>query len=182
MARTEVRGEQIKDATVSLTVDVTGTLPVSKGGTGSTTLANAAVLIGAGTGALGNVSPGADGQVLRSNGTAWTSSLPKDRVTSIASAATQTPNADAFDQIVYAVGENLTVNNPSGTPYEGQKLILRFRASGTFTVGWGAIYASTANAALPTSFTGARGYSLVFLYDAASAKWFLHGATGEYTI
>jgi hypothetical protein len=38
MARTEIRGEQIKDTSVSLTVDVTGTLPQANGGTGATAL------------------------------------------------------------------------------------------------------------------------------------------------
>src|SRR4051794_20328149 len=38
MAKTTVRGEQITDATVSLTVDVTGILPVANGGTGVGTL------------------------------------------------------------------------------------------------------------------------------------------------
>ena len=37
MPRTEVRGGQILDATVSLTADVTGVLPILNGGTGSTT-------------------------------------------------------------------------------------------------------------------------------------------------
>lgn len=37
MARTEITGSQIKDYSVDLTVDVTGVLPISKGGTGSST-------------------------------------------------------------------------------------------------------------------------------------------------
>lgn len=36
MARTEIRGTQIVDASVDLTADVTGTLQVNKGGTGKT--------------------------------------------------------------------------------------------------------------------------------------------------
>ncbi len=75
MARTEIRGSQILDASVDLSVDTTGTLPVAKGGTGSTTLANGAVLLGAGTGALGNVSPGTVNTVLKSNGTQWVSGV-----------------------------------------------------------------------------------------------------------
>jgi len=50
MARTEVRGEQIKDASVSLTADVTGTLPVGNGGTGAATLTG--LLVGNGTSAV----------------------------------------------------------------------------------------------------------------------------------
>jgi len=54
MARTEVRGGQILDASISLTADVTGTLPAGNGGTGLT-------------------APGTSGNVLTSNGSAWTS-------------------------------------------------------------------------------------------------------------
>lgn len=74
MARTEVTGTQIKDASVSLTVDVTGILPVANGGTGSNTIPLNNVLLGNGTGALQSVAPGTAGQVLRSNGTTWSSS------------------------------------------------------------------------------------------------------------
>lgn len=55
MAKTEVRGQQIKDATVDLAVDVTGVLPTANGGTGLS-------------------SPGTSGNVLTSNGSAWVSS------------------------------------------------------------------------------------------------------------
>ena len=37
MAKTEIRGGQITDASVSLTADVTGILPIANGGTGSST-------------------------------------------------------------------------------------------------------------------------------------------------
>lgn len=73
MARTEVRGGQILDASIDLDADTTGILLVSKGGTGSNTLTNGAVLLGAGTSALGGVSPGSANNVLRSNGTTWES-------------------------------------------------------------------------------------------------------------
>jgi hypothetical protein len=51
----------------------TGTLSVANGGTGATTLAANAVLIGNGTSALQTVAPSTSGNVLTSNGTTWTS-------------------------------------------------------------------------------------------------------------
>ena len=48
-----------------------GTLPVSSGGTGSTTLTSNALLTGNGTGAVGTISVGTSGKVLYSNGTNW---------------------------------------------------------------------------------------------------------------
>lgn len=74
MARTEATGAQVKD--VSLTADVTGTLPVGNGGTGAASQTLNNVLLGNGTGAFQNVAPGADGNVLTSNGTTWASETP----------------------------------------------------------------------------------------------------------
>lgn len=59
-----------------LTTGVTGTLPVSNGGIGTNTLSANAVLLGNGTSALQTVAPGANGNVLVSNGTTWVSSTP----------------------------------------------------------------------------------------------------------
>lgn len=73
MARTEVTGLQIKDGTVDLAVDVSGVLPVSKGGSGSSTLALNHVVLGNGSGAVQSVAPGLAGNVLVSDGTTWTS-------------------------------------------------------------------------------------------------------------
>lgn len=76
MPRTEVRGGQILDTSVSLTADVFGVLPSANGGTGNSTNVLNNVLLGNGTGALQNVAPGASGNVLTSNGTTFTSSAP----------------------------------------------------------------------------------------------------------
>ena len=53
--------------------NVTGTVAVANGGTGSTTLTANNVLLGNGTSALQAVAPGTSGNVLTSNGTTWTS-------------------------------------------------------------------------------------------------------------
>jgi len=55
------------------TVAVEDTVPVSKGGTGATTLAANNVLLGNGTSAPLTVAPSTSGNVLTSNGTSWTS-------------------------------------------------------------------------------------------------------------
>jgi hypothetical protein len=59
-----------------LTTGVTGTLPVGNGGTGATTLAANAVVLGNGTSAVQTVAPGTNGNVLVSNGTTWVSQAP----------------------------------------------------------------------------------------------------------
>lgn len=65
MARTEVRGGQITDASVSLTADVFGVLPEANGGTGGTTVAANAAVAEKVVGPASSV----DNQVVRFDGT-----------------------------------------------------------------------------------------------------------------
>lgn len=64
----KVLGSMIANTTIDLVTKVTGTLPVSNGGTGVATLGDAGVLIGNGTGAVQVTGAGTSGQVLTSNG------------------------------------------------------------------------------------------------------------------
>lgn len=100
MARTEIRGSQISDGAngVSLTVDVTGTLPVANGGTGNATNTLNNVLLGNGTGALQAVAPGTSGNVLTSNGTTWSSS-PSTGGTSVYDYGLTTATAAGITQL-----------------------------------------------------------------------------------
>jgi hypothetical protein len=64
--------------------DMTGTVAIANGGTGSTTLTANNVLLGNGTSALQVVAPGTAGNLLTSNGTTWTSAAaPAGGVTSL---------------------------------------------------------------------------------------------------
>jgi hypothetical protein len=112
MPRTEITGAQIKDSTVDLAVDVTGTLPVGKGGTGSTTLALNNVLLGNGTGGLQAVAPGTAGNVLTSNGSTWTSGVGVSRTISTVTSAT-TLGAVAGNQYVAYIGSGGSVSLPT---------------------------------------------------------------------
>ena len=58
---------------INASTSVFGVLPVSNGGTGATSLNAEAVIIGNSTSAVKFVAPGTSGNVLTSNGTAWTS-------------------------------------------------------------------------------------------------------------
>lgn len=51
-------------------------ITVADGGTGRSTLTDKAVVVGAGTSAVNFVSPGTSGNVLKSDGTSWTSAAP----------------------------------------------------------------------------------------------------------
>jgi hypothetical protein len=72
LAKTTVRGEQITDASVSLTVDVTGTLPVGNGGTGVANPTAGNLLVGNGSSAVTTLAPGStDTNVVQSIGGAF---------------------------------------------------------------------------------------------------------------
>jgi DNA/RNA endonuclease YhcR with UshA esterase domain len=60
-------------ATATTATNVSGTVAVANGGTGTTSLTANNVLLGNGTSALQVVAPGTTGNVLTSNGTTWTS-------------------------------------------------------------------------------------------------------------
>jgi hypothetical protein len=57
-------------------ITLAGTLGVANGGTGRSTLTSGSVLVGAGTSQVSLVAPSTSGNVLTSNGSAWTSSNP----------------------------------------------------------------------------------------------------------
>lgn len=79
----------VENQTVTLSGDATGsgktsinvtlnTVPVSKGGTGRTSLSTNSILVGNGTGAVNFVQPGAVGNLLVSTGNNWVSQSPRD--------------------------------------------------------------------------------------------------------
>jgi len=63
-------------ATATSITGMSTPLTVAQGGTGAAIHTSASVLIGAGTGAVTSVAPGTSGNVLTSNGSAWTSAAP----------------------------------------------------------------------------------------------------------
>jgi hypothetical protein len=76
--------------TTGTAANVTGTVAVANGGTGTTSLTANNVVLGNGTSAVQVVAPGTTGNVLTSNGTTWVSSTPAGGgVTSITGTADQ---------------------------------------------------------------------------------------------
>jgi hypothetical protein len=109
--------------------DMTGTLAVANGGTGQSTLTANHVLLGNGTSGVQAVDPGSNGNVLRSNGTTWTSSA-LSAVTSVAtgnglsggtitSTGTLVIAAPAFQSIGSYVTGVRAVNSVANTSYAG---------------------------------------------------------------
>lgn len=95
------------------------------------------------------------------------------RVTSEASNATPTPNADTTDiHIVTALAAGATFGAPTGTPTQGQQLIIRIKDNGTArSLGWNAAYRASSDLALPTTTTLSKTLYCGFMYNATDATW-----------
>ena len=83
-----------------------------------------------------------------------------------------TPNA-ATDKEIYinALAGALTINNPTGTPNDGQKLIIRIKDNGTArTISWGTAYQS-ASVTLPTTTVVGQTTYVSLRYNSNTSKW-----------
>jgi hypothetical protein len=111
------------------TISLTGIVAVSNGGTGANTISANAVVIGNGTSAVQSVAPGADGNILASNGTNWTSiPIPPASAsggaiwvndTTVSSNVTIDTGQNGF-----TVGPMATANGVSVTIASGQRLVI----------------------------------------------------------
>jgi hypothetical protein len=105
-----------------------------------------------------------------------TSTLTNKRVTprvgTVADAATITPTADDSDMYtVTALAQAATIAAPSGTPTNGQKLIIRILDNGTArALTWNAIY-QVIGTTLPTTTVLSKYTYVGCIYNSASSKW-----------
>ena len=137
-----------------LAITLSGTaLPIANGGTGATTLAGASIATYSGTETLTNkrIDP---------------------RVTSAASASSLTPDISVSDVYAYtALAAGLTINAPTGTPLDGDKLIFRLLDNGTSqSLNWNATYTAI-GVTLPTSTTASKTTYVGCIYNADNTRW-----------
>lgn len=174
------------DAVDLATAEVAGTLSVSNGGTGATTLGDAGVLIGNGTGAVAATGAGTAGQVLTSNGAgvdptfqavavtaSSTNTLTNKRITkrdgSTTSSATPTINTDNVDQYrLTAQTADITsfTTNLTGTPVVGDVLDIWITGTAARAITWGASF-SSGPATLPTTTVTTKTLFVRFQYDGS---------------
>jgi collagen type VII alpha len=66
----------------------------------------------------------------------------------------------------------LTINAPTGTPTDGQKLMLRIQSTNTQTFSFNAIFAGSLDLSLPINSSNGNKFDyLGFIYNAVSSKW-----------
>jgi len=138
----------------TLAITLSGTaLPIANGGTGATTLAGASIATYTGTETLTNkrIDP---------------------RVTSAASASSLTPSVATADVYAYtALAAGLTINAPTGTPVDGDKLMFRLLDNGTSrALTWDATY-TVIGVTLPTATTISKTTYVGCIYNANNTRW-----------
>lgn len=108
-------------------------------------------------------------------GTGTTTGLIPPRVTAVSSGYTITPNIDTTDIVTQAntaVTGTLTIAAPTGTPVNGQKLIIRITCTNTQTLSFNAIYRSSTDLGFPAATSGlSRTDYLGFIYNSSATKW-----------
>lgn len=161
------------NGSANITPGVTGTLPVANGGTGAATFTTNAVLLGNGTSAVQAVAPSTAGYILGTDGTTWTAQ-PLTRVTSITSSATPALNTDTTDQLnitALAVAITSMTTSLTGTPRDGQRVMIRITGTATRTIAWGTSFASSGVATLLATTSGTNTHLVGLQYDSTKAKW-----------
>ena len=105
-----------------------------------------------------------------------------DRVQSVSDAATVTPDADANDVVdITAIAQAFTIANPSGTPTNFQKLVIRIKVNATArAITWGNGYVA-GGVALPSTTVLSKILTLGFMYNTANSlnKWMLIASAQE---
>jgi hypothetical protein len=104
----------------------------------------------------------------------------KPRVTTTnAPGATPTMNTDANDEYYFtgvATAITSMTTNLSGTPNEGDALIVRFKDAGTAEgITWGAKFVSSGNVTLPSTTVISTLLTVGFLWDSVASVWVITG-------
>ena len=124
------------------------------------------------------------GKVLTSDASgngSWASpATPAPRVSSTASGSSLTPDASSYDMYAYtALAANLTINAPTGSPVDGQRMLFRIKDNGTSrTLTWNAIFRNI-GVTVPTATVVSKTLYVGVIYNAADTKWDITAVTME---
>lgn len=102
------------------------------------------------------------------------------RIQSVVSSATVTPDADANDMVVItSQAAALTLANPTGTPSQGQGLIVRIKDNGTSrAITYGSEFRGI-GVSLPALTVISKTLYLAFIRNSTDTKWDLVGVMLE---
>lgn len=102
------------------------------------------------------------------------------RVQTVTDAATITPAADTNDCVdITAIAQAFTIANPTGTPTNFQRIIIRIKDNGTArAITFGNQYRAM-GVALPTTTILSKHMILGFMWDSTASKWDLISINNE---
>jgi len=97
------------------------------------------------------------------------------RVVTITDGVSVTINVDTTDmasQNNSQTAGTLTIAAPTGTPSNGQKLILRLYSANTQTFSWNSAFQGSTDLALPSASSGSNKYDYMgFIWNSSNSKW-----------
>ena len=130
------------------------------------------------TGAQGNIGPtGAQGDIGPTGAqgaTGPTGAMYGSRVVAYTDATSITIDADTTDMATMAntqAAGTFTLNAPTGTLANGQKLMFRMTSTNVQTFSWNAVFRGSTDLTLPTASSGASKEDYMgFIYDSTAIK------------
>lgn len=97
------------------------------------------------------------------------------RVNTIADGTSITVDSDTTDMAIQAntqASGTLTINAPTGSPVNGQKLIIRIRTSNVQNFSWNSAFDDSSDLLLPVVSSGSSLFDYMgFIYNSTSSKW-----------
>lgn len=94
------------------------------------------------------------------------------RILTEASNTAPTIDTDLYDQyILTALAGNITAWTMSGTPTNGQKLIISITGTGAMAITWGTSSFESSTVTLPTTTVSTNRIDVGFIWNATTGKW-----------
>lgn len=113
-----------------------------------------------------------DGSVARTLSWNTIGALPQARVVSNVNPTSITPDPGSGDLYVITNLQNaLTINAPGGSPYHGQKLMIRITAAGVYALTWNAAFRASSDLTLPSTTVSGKTAYYGFIYNLNATKW-----------
>lgn len=97
-----------------------------------------------------------------------------EEITTTASSSTPTPTGGSLKNYftVTALAANATIGAPTGSPVDGNKLIMRIKDNGTArTLAFNAIFRFSTDLAAPSTTILSKTLYMGFIYNGADSKW-----------
>lgn len=97
---------------------------------------------------------------------------PRIVATTGSSLAITATSTDIASHINTLSSGTITISAPSGTPVDGQKIIIRLQTTNTQTLSFDSVYSGSSDQALPGSSSGSSKWDYMgFIYNSTALKW-----------